>query len=112
MKLEKVDVVYKQTLDGKTYYPREKGVLIGKNTIVICGGNGIQVNHAEYSTLYRGYFIDLDIRNRKNLFEIASIAGVDDEDDMLELLANNPAAAEHLMALANMQWVKGAASDV
>jgi hypothetical protein len=108
MKLEKVDVVYKLTTDGKTYYPREKGVLIGKDMVARSCGDGIEIYEVSYNTLHRGYYFDLDTKSTKtSLLNIKSIAEVDDENDMLDLIANNPEAAEHLMALAHMQWVKG-----
>ncbi|MFX3616196.1 MAG: hypothetical protein ACE3JK_01530 [Sporolactobacillus sp.] len=110
MSCELVDVIYKYTVDGQTLYSREKGTLIGKDTIAIAT-SPMQVCDAEYNQLYRGYFIDLDLKGRKPLFEIASIAGVCDEQGMFKLIAGNSDAADSLYRLARTKWTKGTITD-
>lgn len=107
MKAKIIEVVYKLTTDGRTYYPREKGLLLDKDTVMIAV-NGIEVRQMEYSVLHRGYFIDLDAGDNKALLTISKIAGISDDDELLQLIAENPRAADNIAALAHTEWLRGA----
>ncbi|MCI1859746.1 MAG: hypothetical protein LKI80_16620 [Sporolactobacillus sp.] len=95
----KVDIVFKLTTDGVTRFDRDRGYLLGDD-LVAQRDEGIAVYRMAYDEKRHAYFEDLDTSDDQPLLTIDSIAGESDADKLLALIAENPAIADALYALA------------